>query len=192
MSVKFSMSEASAILSKETRSLKRSRRSYTREEKIRVVSWYKENDSNLYKTCKKFTLNTKTVMRWIKDEEKIKKSKKGTKRVMFIRSAQFPLMEEQLHAEFRQLRIKIKGWWFKNRAKQIFNEQYPGQNFSFLDGWFAGFKKRYKISLRRATNSCQKPPESKKEAIRHFHHLIREISLEGEQVDEKLGRFHLS
>ena len=46
--------------------------------------------------------------------------------------------------------------------------------------------------MRRATNSCQKPPESKKEAIRHFHHLIREISLEGEQVDEKLGRFHLS
>ena len=68
-------------------------------------------------------------MRWIKDDEKIKKSKKGTKRVMFIRSAQFPLMEEQVHAEFRQLRrrgIKIKGWWFKNSAKQIVNEQYPG------------------------------------------------------------------
>ena len=82
---------------------------------------------------------------------------------MFIRSAQFPLMEKQLQCEFRQLRregIKIKGWWFRNRAKQIFNEQYPGQNFSFSDGWFAGFKKRYKISLRRATNSCQKPPET--------------------------------
>ena len=50
-------------------------------------------------------------------------------------------------------------------------------NFFFSDGWFAGFKKRYKISLRRATNSCQKPPESKKEAIRHCHHLFREISL---------------
>ena len=95
---------------------------------------------------------------------------------MFIRSAQFPLMEEQLHAEFQQLRrrgIKIKGWWFKKRAKQIFNEQYPGQTFYFSDGWFAGFKKRYKISLRHANNSCQKPPESKKEAIRHFHDLER-------------------
>ena len=78
VSAKFSMSEASVILSKEIGSLKRSR-SYTREEKIQVVSWYKENDSNLYKTCKKFTLNTKAVMRWIKDEEKFKKSKKVPK-----------------------------------------------------------------------------------------------------------------
>ena len=31
-------------------------------------------------------------------------------------------MEDQLHTEFRQLcqkGIKIKGWWFKNRAKHI-------------------------------------------------------------------------
>ena len=66
--------------------------------------------------------------------KKSRRAKKGTKRVMFIRSAQLPLMEEQLHAEFQQLRgrgIKIKGWWFKNKAKQIFNKQYPGQNFSF-------------------------------------------------------------
>ena len=61
----------------------------------------------------------------------------------------------------------------RKRAKQIFNKQYPGQKFYFSDGWFAGLKKRYKISLRRATNSCQKPPESKKEAIRHFHDLER-------------------
>ena len=73
-------------------------------------------------------------MRWIKDEEKIKKSKKGTKRVMFIRSAQFSLMEVQVHAEFRQLRrrgIKIKGWWFKNSAKQILTNNILVKIFLF-------------------------------------------------------------
>ena len=28
------------------------------------------------------------------------------------------------------------------------------------------------LVLKNATNSCQKPPESKKEANRHFHHLF--------------------
>ena len=51
-----------------------------------------------------------------------------------------------MHSEFRQLRrrgIKIKGWWFKNRAQQIVKELYLSEMFLSSDGWFAGFKKRY-------------------------------------------------
>jgi transposase-like protein len=55
--------------------LKTTRKSYTREEKLKTVGYYKEN--NLYKTCKQFNLNSKTVLRWVKDEPKIKKSKSG-------------------------------------------------------------------------------------------------------------------
>ena len=131
------MAEAATLLLKDSGKFKRSGRSYTREEKkIGVLKWYNENDCNLYKTCKKFTLNTKTVQRWMKDEEKIKNSKIGTKRVTFNRSAQFPLMEEQLHSEFRQLRrrgIQLKGWWFKNRAQQIVKELYLSEMFLSSD-----------------------------------------------------------
>lgn len=55
------------------------RRSYTREEKLKVVQWYWINGHNLYQTCKKFELNSKTVLRWIKDERKIKKQQEGPK-----------------------------------------------------------------------------------------------------------------
>ena len=60
---------------------KKTRKSYTRDEKLKVASFYKENGSNLYRTCKEFDLNSKTVLRWIKDEEKIKKSKRGSRLV---------------------------------------------------------------------------------------------------------------
>ena len=55
------------------------RKSYTREEKIRVLDFYKQNGRNLYKTCQKFDLNSKNVLRWIKDEGKIRESKRGTR-----------------------------------------------------------------------------------------------------------------
>ena len=45
--------------------------SYTREYKLEVVKFYQEN--NLYQTAKRFSLNTKTIGRWVADIEKIKK-----------------------------------------------------------------------------------------------------------------------
>ena len=60
------------------------RKSYTREYKLEVVRFYREN--NLYQTAKRFSLNTKTVRR-VADEEKINKA---SKRVNHARRYQFP------------------------------------------------------------------------------------------------------
>ena len=51
-------------------------KSYTREFKLSVVNFYREKSNNLYQTSKRFLLNTKNVLRWIGDEDGIKKSKK--------------------------------------------------------------------------------------------------------------------
>ena len=61
------------------------RKSYTREHKLEVVHFYHEN--NLYETAKRLSLNTKTIGRWVADEEK---SKKAFKRVNLARRCQFP------------------------------------------------------------------------------------------------------
>ena len=77
-------------------------------------------------------------------------------------------MEEQLHKEFRELRrkgIKVKGWWFKSRAGKILDSTQPDNTFKYSLGWFTHFKTRYKISLRRATNTAQKVPQDKEAAI---------------------------
>ena len=64
------------------------RRSYSREEKLTVTQWYWNNGRNLYQTCKNFDLNSKTVLRWIKSERKIRASRIGRKRVEFDRKPQ--------------------------------------------------------------------------------------------------------
>ena len=55
------------------------RKSYVREFKLTVVNHYCEN--NLYQTSKRFSLNTKTILRW---------AKKGSKRMVTMRKAVFP------------------------------------------------------------------------------------------------------
>lgn len=75
---------------------------------------------------------------------------------------------EQLHKEFRELRrkgVKVKGWWFKVHAKSILESTNPDVTFKYSEGWFTGFKNRYKISFRRPTNTAQKAPTDKEEVI---------------------------
>ena len=83
------------------KTLTRTRRSYTREQKLDVLRWYTDNGQNLYRTCQKFDLNTKTVLRWIKSWKTIHDSKKGRKRVSFGRTAEHPGLEEVLYEEYR-------------------------------------------------------------------------------------------
>ncbi len=89
-------------------------------------------------------------------------------------------MEEQLHKEFLELGqrgVKVKGWWFKTRARQILEAQSTctttdsnqSHTFKFSLGWFTRFKARHRISLRKPTNTAQKPPNEKEEAINKFH-----------------------
>jgi transposase-like protein len=80
------------------------RKSYTREFKLVVVKFYKEN--NLYRTSKNYSLNTKTILRWVKDVKKIKAAKKGSKHIQHFRKAAHPEVEERLYKEFRELRKK--------------------------------------------------------------------------------------
>ena len=51
-------------------------------------------------------MNSRTLTRWIEDERDIRRSKKGSKRVKFKRSSQYPELEEQLYEEYKDLRKK--------------------------------------------------------------------------------------
>ena len=172
-----------------TQTSKAKRKSYTREYKLLVVQFYKEN--NLYQTAKKFSLNTRTIGRWVSDVEKIRKSKKSSKRANFLRKCQFPDVEEELYREYKDLRkkgLKVKGFWFRTRGKQLLSRLHPDASFLFSDSWFDGFKTRHRISMRRRTHVAQKPPSDKKEAVQHFHRAIRKVAAEPRPT-RPVGRF---
>ena len=77
------------------------RKSYARDFKLTVVNHYREN--NLYQTSRRFSLNLKTVLRWVADEEKLKIAKNGSKRTVTAREAAFPEMEAELYREYNSL-----------------------------------------------------------------------------------------
>ena len=102
-------------------------------------------------------------------------------------------MEERLYNEYKELRrkgLKVKGWWFRVQAKQILGELHPDAEFLFLNSWFEGFKSHHRISLRRATNACQKPPDDKMETIQQFHQSIQ-IKARSQDASGPLGSWSL-
>ena len=127
------------------------RKRYTHEFKLEVEAFYRNN--NLYQTSMKFSLNTKTILRWVQKEELIDTSKKGSKHIVHHRTAMYPEMEAKLYDEYKQLRrqcLKVKSYWFNIRGKQLLTHMDPdsdNRSFQFSDGWFDAFKQqRHKIS----------------------------------------------
>ena len=169
------------------------RKSYTREFKLSVIAFYRSH--NLYQTSKKYELNTKTILRWAASEMEISKSTKGSKHCHKHHKPDHPEMEAAILEEFKEMRrkgLKVKRYWFKFRARQLLAELEPDNNFKFSNGWFDRFKARNNISLRRATNTAQKPATDKLSLIRNFHSTIRREAKpsNGENVFN-VGRFKL-
>ena len=95
-------------------------------------------------------------------------------------------MERCLHAEFSEKRsqgLKVKGWWFQNRAAQLFCELYPHKvaedgEILFLASmhWFEQFQDRFSISLRSTTNRTQEQPVEKEGLVHDFHRRVGKAS----------------
>jgi transposase-like protein len=94
------------------------RQSYSREYKISVLNWHRENGLVKNKTARHFNISHQNVIRWVRAEVEIRKGKKGTKRQGSGRTAMYPLLEQRLHKEFLDLRkkgVKIRSIWFTTR-----------------------------------------------------------------------------
>ena len=103
------------------------RKNYSREFKLEVVGLY--HTSNLYRTKNQYNLNTKTILRWVKQERELILSKRGSKRLKGSRKATLPKLEERLIKEIDQQRqkgLRVKRWWIISRAKQI-NKEISGR-----------------------------------------------------------------
>ena len=105
----------------------RAEKNYSREFKLEVVGLY--HTSNLYRTKNQYNMNTKTILRWVKQERELIISKRGSKRLKGSRKATLPKLEERLIKEIDQQRqkgLRVKRWWIISRAKQI-NKETSGR-----------------------------------------------------------------
>ena len=176
-------------------SVKTPRKSYSREFKLQVIKFYRDPQNTLYATSKHFSVDKKCILRWAHEETKIKKSSKGSKHCRHAKGGTYEKMEEVLVKEFLDLRekgLRVRGYWFKVRAKQLMEEMEPETKFAASDGWFTRFKARHSVSLRRPTNASQKAAGDKEGCIQAFHHQLRKLAApaDGEEVRD-VGRFCL-
>ncbi len=117
------------------------RKSYSRETKLAAIQSYHECH-NKYKTAKKFGIKPSTLRGWLQNETKIQESSRGSRKVDCGIKAFWPDMEDEFHRQYRELRekgLKIKGWWFEAKLKELMREMHPEEEFKFSDGWFAAF-----------------------------------------------------
>ena len=140
------MAEAS-----EHASAKEKRRQYSREKKMEVLTFYYEiAKENKYRTCQKFGINKKCLLRWIAQEETIRKAAWGAKWIGSRRRAFWPDVEVKLLEEFEELRqkgLKVKNWWFRTRARQLMEELHPEADFKmYITGTIPAAQRRILIS----------------------------------------------
>ena len=173
--------------------ISRKRRAYMREKKLQILKYYHEQGRNKYQTCQRFGIGKPSLLRWIRNEESILKSKKGRKRIGKAGRRPFwPDMEARLVEEFRKTHekgLKVKHYWFKVRARQLMKEMHPEADFRLTQGWFDRFKSRNNLSYRRSTNVSQKKPSDFEEKIRGFYQEIRRVASAGISGVEQLGKF---
>jgi hypothetical protein len=116
-------------------------------------------------------------------------------------SPQWPLLEKQLFQEFIQRRAQqevITTGWFRRRATEIFRESVTDQSlvklFTFSNGWWIGFKRRFNIIKRRVTKRATRQPEEFKEICGSFCKFIRRVQNNTEttpQVDHSLSKMDI-
>ena len=107
----------------------------------------------------------------LKDEENIRSLKRSNKAYQYGK-AKFPVMENELYTKFLDMQKKgkhVKIWWFNSKTRDLVKEKYPGKHPPLDHRWFQGFRRRYKISLRRQTHATQKSSAALHTAIEKFH-----------------------
>lgn len=113
-----------------------------------------------------FGVPQRTISDWVRREKQIEAQ--GSKTLMrnfrTVTICQWPELESKLYnlfLEHRESGQSIRQGWFRVHADQIFREMYPNvctTIFRFSAGWFGGFLRRHRVSLRRITKTAQMVP----------------------------------
>ena len=144
---------------------------------------------------KQYDLNSKTVLRWVKQEKDLLLSRVGSRRLKGSSQASWVELEDKLEKEVEKQRkkgLRVKKWWVISRAKQLKEEMDPLHPLTFSRGWFRNFLKRRNLSYREVTSIAQKIPSDKKEQIQEFHKFIRRNAVRGagkKQRATRLGKW---
>jgi hypothetical protein len=164
------------------------RRSFTREQKLAAIGYattkrvYQKGEMVLIshkQACKDLGIQPIQLRKWQKDIDKIRSLHKGSRKGKLSHPAQYPVLEDRLHAlilEKRQIGRHVSEKWIRRYARLEFESLWPEKvtiverrkvfaGMAFSNGWFSGFLKRKHLSLRVSTKRAQVVPADYKDKI---------------------------
>ena len=194
-----------------------SRKSYTINYKLRVVSWLQmpviPNGPSRFRVhtlaegANRFMIPVGNLGRWVREEKAghyLTTSAMSRRIEGGGRQRKWIEMERILYDRFRYRRAEgkvVRRSWFRQNAKKIYEETYPTtvSLFCFSNGWFRGFLSWHKITLRAITNKASQLPTDYVTALVNWMRFnrrnsqIRRDTTSGELLDEggEVGRYRL-
>lgn len=182
-------------------------RSYNREKKLRVVSYWlyalvtdEKNGGQRHVTRKevsaRFLIPEATISGWKKHVEAIMLSPKGSRAAKPDPMCAYHEMEEKVFQRFWERRMEgqmVRRAWFRLASRWYFGVVYPDldrSQFKFSNGWFLGFLSRWGVSIRMTTNKATATPgDYQDRIIKWFQFNRRNSQLRARQVSGGLILF---
>ena len=129
--------------------------------------------------CRDIGIQPIQLRKWQKDIDKIRSLYKGSRKGKLSHPAQYPVLEDRLHAlilEKRRLGRSVGEKWIRRHARLEYERLWPERvtivkkrkvfaGIGFSNGWFSGFLKRKRLSLRQGTKRAQAVPGDYKDKI---------------------------
>lgn len=177
---------------------KRAKNFRTKETKVKVIMYYHCHKVEYWdfttksiawrhpyhkEIAEKFpTISPSTIGNWIRDQEKILNSSKGSRMVKNYWLPHWPEMEKRLFELFKQRRAENKligHSWIQRNAIRTFKELHPEfpQLFTFSHGWLQGWLRRFGLAWRSITRQATKLPAEYERYILNFLRYQRRICL---------------
>lgn len=170
---------------------KKVRRTYTREFKLQVLSFWLHHKTPIGPTtyrsptvrevAARYLVPQSTIQQWRGEEtiNLIVDGTKGTRKAIGVRGCRWPEMENFLYQAYRARqgeRKSVRRSWLRRAARAAFQKAYPTIDISifvFSNGWFFGFLARHDITPWFANNKSQKIPADYLHACLEFIRFVR-------------------
>ena len=174
-------------IAKSKKIVKRSRNSYSVEQKKKVVTYAKQHGRN--KAARHFDLNSSMIGRWVKSSESwMTETSQSSKRVGAGRKAFYPEAETKLYTwltEQRKQGLAVTYTILRLKMLDILREPdmitlygNVAENFKTSNRWISAFMKKHRLSWKRRTRISQKLPAQTEELLSQFRQFIIQLRTE--------------